>query len=491
MMSVGGGLIIQQAGNSGGKQVQEDLRTPTTLPDGYEPRGRDICCGRGKRNWNHAGNVYFRQLVQANVDRDLDAPNKTGKTSVVLSIVEQIRQDGAYFVKQNAEGKWYDIGDTQAREKVGHSLRDQVTALKKGQKKSLSPQPSTKQVLSASLPDLKLDSLHQVANGDSLRNVIANGLGGIESSGLTTNGLSASGLSTVAAPDMMFQNNRYALQNQGVMPGNMTNPHMGVPGNQGVVATGTTEQPIDQNPYGYENHTPYSNEQIQQEQLQPLRQFPTPLPAAQLQHYSSEPVMQQQHASYRRPSVALSDHGGVPEPNAFQEEAQLRSSAEVLERFARRPSWRAMSIASVGNTSLIHDIHQVKNEIHFDDDDEQLLKEFSLRMGAESGAHPERRSGRSSNRFSTTTGSSEDRRLSNMSMASLGGSLSDLAHTFRTSIRRSSVAWMQDVQEQFVQYDNAHHSNDEANASANRRVSALDMLKVFEMAELEDRNEGH
>jgi hypothetical protein len=50
---------------------------------------------------------------------------------------------------------------------------------------------------------------------------------------------------------------------------------------------------------------------------------------------------------------------------------------------------------------------------------------------------------------------------------------------------------MHDVQEQFVQYDTAHHSNDDANAPANRRVSALDMLKVFEMAELEDRNEGH
>jgi hypothetical protein len=99
------------------------------LPEDYEPTPLDVCSGRGKRNWNHSGNVAFRDLIQHTTPAYMQAKSKNDKTAIVCNIVEEMRALGCQFLKQhNATGRWYDIGDAQARDKVGHSLRDQVTA---------------------------------------------------------------------------------------------------------------------------------------------------------------------------------------------------------------------------------------------------------------------------------------------------------------------------------------------------------------------------
>jgi hypothetical protein len=104
---------------------------PTVLPAGYYPSEIDVVAGRGKKNWNHKGNVHFRCLIRKNVTRYIESPSKGDKTDVVVSLVEEIREKGGHFLTQDIEGKWYDVGNARAREKVGHSLRDQVTTLGK------------------------------------------------------------------------------------------------------------------------------------------------------------------------------------------------------------------------------------------------------------------------------------------------------------------------------------------------------------------------
>lgn len=111
---------------------------PEELPKGYHPRPADVCCGRGKKNWRHHGNATFRRLIHSNVPAYMEATTKHDKTLVVKSIVDIVRSNGGRFLKQANDGSWYDIGDSQAKEKVGHSLRDQVTALSK-QKKDSNP----------------------------------------------------------------------------------------------------------------------------------------------------------------------------------------------------------------------------------------------------------------------------------------------------------------------------------------------------------------
>mmetsp|Transcript_17043 Transcript_17043/g.46729 ORF Transcript_17043/g.46729 Transcript_17043/m.46729 type:complete len:692 (+) Transcript_17043:60-2135(+) len=105
----------------------EMLSGPVGLPNGYQPQNVDVCCGRGKKNWNHQGNVWFRELIRSKVKQYQDAGDKHEKTSLIVSVVEAVRQRGGRFVKQDGNTKlWYDIGEAQSRDKVDHSLRDQV-----------------------------------------------------------------------------------------------------------------------------------------------------------------------------------------------------------------------------------------------------------------------------------------------------------------------------------------------------------------------------
>jgi hypothetical protein len=99
------------------------------LPVDFVPTALDVCSGRGKRNWNHGGNVAFRDLIQHMTPAYMAAMTKNEKTAIVCNIVEDMRALGCKFLKQHSTtGRWHDIGDAQARDKVGHSLRDQVTA---------------------------------------------------------------------------------------------------------------------------------------------------------------------------------------------------------------------------------------------------------------------------------------------------------------------------------------------------------------------------
>lgn len=109
---------------------------PEQLPKGYTPRSVDVCCGRGKKNWKHQGNSSFRKLIHSNVTSYMEAASKHDKTRLVKTIVQMVRSNGGRFLKQSNDGYWYDIGDSQAREKVGHSLRDQVTAISKQRKEA-------------------------------------------------------------------------------------------------------------------------------------------------------------------------------------------------------------------------------------------------------------------------------------------------------------------------------------------------------------------
>eukprot|EP00527_Entomoneis_sp_CCMP2396_P005542 CAMPEP_0198144878 /NCGR_PEP_ID=MMETSP1443-20131203/19171_1 /TAXON_ID=186043 /ORGANISM="Entomoneis sp., Strain CCMP2396" /LENGTH=285 /DNA_ID=CAMNT_0043808363 /DNA_START=164 /DNA_END=1021 /DNA_ORIENTATION=- len=111
------------------------FRKEKSLPATYQPGEFDVCCGRGKRHWNAVGNVRFRKIIQSSVERYMDAPSKNDKTAVVVSIVDDIRHFGGNFLKEDLIGSWYDIGDPQAREKVGHSLRDQVSTIHRHRRK--------------------------------------------------------------------------------------------------------------------------------------------------------------------------------------------------------------------------------------------------------------------------------------------------------------------------------------------------------------------
>jgi hypothetical protein len=71
------------------------------------------------------GNKYFREAVAAALDEYMQKENRFEKSFVVHRIVDEIRGRGGRFLKLDAlSGEWREIPQQQAREKVGHAIRD-------------------------------------------------------------------------------------------------------------------------------------------------------------------------------------------------------------------------------------------------------------------------------------------------------------------------------------------------------------------------------
>jgi len=96
------------------------------LPEGFQPSERDVICGRGKKCYDHQGNKRFQQMVIARLDEYSQAKSKVSKSEILANLCSQVRRDSpdGGFVKQDKSGRWYEIGDFQAREKASQFFRD-------------------------------------------------------------------------------------------------------------------------------------------------------------------------------------------------------------------------------------------------------------------------------------------------------------------------------------------------------------------------------
>ena len=68
------------------------------------------------------GNRRFRVLIDMNLEAYKKSDTKLKKTSIVLDILEAIRlsSPNGGFIKFR-KGRWYEVGDHLAREKIGQS----------------------------------------------------------------------------------------------------------------------------------------------------------------------------------------------------------------------------------------------------------------------------------------------------------------------------------------------------------------------------------
>jgi hypothetical protein len=120
------------------------------LPYDFMPGPYDVICGQGKEAKNHSGNNYYRSLIHMALEKYGKATNKYEKTLLVSSIVDEVRDrspEGG-FVRQEANGLWYEVGDHLAREKAGQNLRD---GLSKQYKSSTKAKRRRREVISADL----------------------------------------------------------------------------------------------------------------------------------------------------------------------------------------------------------------------------------------------------------------------------------------------------------------------------------------------------
>ena len=94
------------------------------------PNHNDVLCGRGgrgDRTNTHEGNIQFRQLVRSRKALYFSKlSQKLEKTHITAQIVHYIRYElepSGRFLKADPDGRWYDIGDQKAMQKVGLTIR--------------------------------------------------------------------------------------------------------------------------------------------------------------------------------------------------------------------------------------------------------------------------------------------------------------------------------------------------------------------------------
>jgi len=114
--------------NSNSKKHAPDV----LLPEDFKPSNHTVIIGRGKRVRESAGNRRLRALTASLLPRYVeaaDADDRATKTRLVSEVVDLVKgggdDDGTYFVRKSKDdGRWYEVDDGVAREKVGYVFRD-------------------------------------------------------------------------------------------------------------------------------------------------------------------------------------------------------------------------------------------------------------------------------------------------------------------------------------------------------------------------------
>ena len=89
----------------------------------------DIICGRDKSAFNHIGNRRFRMTMNLNLQRYIDAPTREDKTNLIKRLHAYLEDEIGYrFLKKADDATYVTMTEKQIREKIGHSLRDLVSA---------------------------------------------------------------------------------------------------------------------------------------------------------------------------------------------------------------------------------------------------------------------------------------------------------------------------------------------------------------------------
>lgn len=97
------------------------------------PHEHDVLSGRGNFVNYHAGNEYFRALVQKHKLAYVACPKpQKGKFSQLIVDEIKSRDPPGRFLKQDADSKlWYDIGEKKALDKTRQALREGAPEIQK------------------------------------------------------------------------------------------------------------------------------------------------------------------------------------------------------------------------------------------------------------------------------------------------------------------------------------------------------------------------
>lgn len=97
------------------------------LPDDFKPGQNSVIIGRKKNCYTSVGNLRLRDICLMRLPAYSKCGKKKDKSEIVTDIVKLIRDScprGGAFVKRDASGKWHEVKDVVARERVASIFRD-------------------------------------------------------------------------------------------------------------------------------------------------------------------------------------------------------------------------------------------------------------------------------------------------------------------------------------------------------------------------------
>ena len=125
----------------------------------------DVLLGRGKRSYNHEGNIRFRKIVLSRADAYRQNSNKAFRMALTLEVIKRIESIGGRFLRQTensedetdeAEKSFELVAKSVVKTKVKQALRDTAAGLTAAEqqvpRKSLSRMQPTHHPNTSSLP---------------------------------------------------------------------------------------------------------------------------------------------------------------------------------------------------------------------------------------------------------------------------------------------------------------------------------------------------
>ncbi|CAB9521543.1 Nitrilase family, member 2 [Seminavis robusta] len=104
------------------------------LADDFVPGPGHVICAKGKQAKQHPANRMLKNLVQSKLKEYSECPSKLERSFIVSAILKTIRQNGGFV--RNINGKWFDIGDRNSKEKIGQLFRDNLSHMFKSSTKA-------------------------------------------------------------------------------------------------------------------------------------------------------------------------------------------------------------------------------------------------------------------------------------------------------------------------------------------------------------------
>lgn len=93
-----------------------------------------ICNCRSQKSFDYVGNRRFRVIIENHSISYENAKSKLDKGLIITSVFQTIQDAGGYFVRKSRRdsNQWEVLTHSQAKEKIGHALRDAIIAKASG-----------------------------------------------------------------------------------------------------------------------------------------------------------------------------------------------------------------------------------------------------------------------------------------------------------------------------------------------------------------------